>query len=347
MGVRAEHWKGCEIMKKFWIFIFCSILFISPSYAQRKNDSNMVKVENYFQTPLKAIGLIDYPPFSRYIPTVNDSLESSMVMESAFLKPINDFLGKQGITVVPENLSNSHKDLKLLILDVRSGKYNLFIGAYSNTQVYNGLQMIFPASIANPIHLITTPESSSKIKSIEDLKGLRGVVSKTEYFNDFVMRKFKEFGVTFVDTPYEGYEKIIRGEADYMLGGMYYNRMMASHYGLESFLSYSQKPLFKIPVFIAISKMTPRLSQYMEAIQAEFAKPEFANAVKQEILRIVAQERRRYEGVVPPSFVKHEIIEEPSDFINVEDDDTLMDSVGHIVEQKVKEKTVEEVLEGI
>ncbi len=319
-------------------------LGIGYSYAA-EDSTSMVSVENYFNTPLNTVGWIDYPPFSRFAYSRQSEKRSLLVMESAFLKPTIDVMSKHGVNIVPMELSDEDLDLKLLLLDVRSGKYKIFIGAYSNTQLYNGLQMIFPASISNPIHVITSADSMTHIANFDDLKNLRGVMSKTELLSDFIVRKVSDMGVEFVDTPYECYEKIILGKADYMLGGIYYNRMMASHYGLGSFLSYSQKPLFKIPIFIAISKVTPRLSQYMEVFQEEFAKPEYATAVKEEILRIVNEEEQRYEGTVPPSFVQYGTEDTKENFLEVEDN--LTNKGGRVIEQKVEEKSIDEVIEGI
>ena len=329
-------------MKNFCFFIFLLIFgFIASVSAEE--TSGMVKVENYFSTPLLTVGLVDYPPFSRYVSKRKNS--SMLDLESALLQPTIDVLKKHGINIVPQLLTADELDPKMLTLAVRSGKYHLYIGAYSNTHLYKGLQLIFPASIANPIHLITIKENTSNIKNRNELKNLRGVMSKTEQISDFIAQQIKELGVEYVDTPYEGYEKLIMGDADYMLGGLYYNRMMASHYGLGSFLAYSHQPLFKIPLFIAISKVTPRLSQYMEIFQEEFSKPDYANAVKKEILRLVTEEEKFYAGAVPPSFARHNIEDKQEEYLDVDDDVTV--NSGHIIEQQVKERSIDDVLEGI
>ena len=326
------------------IFIFSLILCLGSAPTKAENAS-MVDVENYFDTPLTTVGWSDYPPFSRFVNIKREGRKNLLELESAFLKPTIEVMKKHGINVVPEEVMDDETDLKLMLLDVRSGKYKIFIGSYSNTKLYSGLQMIFPASVANPIHVITTPENREKIQSLDDLKNLRGVISRTEHLSDFVERKVIEMGVEFVDEPYEGYERIILGKADYMLGGLYYNRMMSSHYGVSSFLAYSHKPLFKIPVFIAISKVTPRLSQYMEVFQEEFAKPEYATAVKEEILRIVSEEERQYEGTVPPSFVQYETDDTDENVLGGDED--LPGFGGHVIEHKVEEKSIDEVIEGI
>ena len=388
------------MMKYFWSFIFSLVLGVNMAYGADET-TRMVDVENYFSMPLETIGLIDYPPFSRYVRSKKIATANFFYLESAFLKPTKDALKKYKIKLTQPPLHEDDMDLKLMLLDVRSGKYKLFIGAYSNTSLYSGLKLIFPASVSNPIHIIATPESMAKIKGIDDLKNLRGVISKTEQLSDFISRKITALGTEYVDTPYEGYEKLILGKADYMLGGLYYNRMMASHYGVGSFLSYSQKPVFRIPVFFAISKVTPRLSQYMEVFQKVFSSTEYANAFKKEILRIVLKEERAYEGTVPPSFVKNEVDAEDEQLMDLgdiefvddsfgeeekkkvdvndeqfnfggeseedggieaddedeeedaeEEDEELSDEdlrrfKGHIVEEKVKEKSIDEVLEGI
>lgn len=380
-------------MKYFWGLIFSLILSINPSYAE-DNSSRMVEVENYFGAPLEAVGLLDYPPFSRYVPSKKSEESGVYNLESALLTPTIKALKKYNISVVPQQIYEEDLNTKMMLLDVRSGKYKLFVGAYSNTRLYSGLQLIFPASISNPIHIISTPESISKITSIDDLKNLRGVISKTEQLSDFIARKVDMLGIEYVDTPYEGYEKVILGKVDYMLGSLYYNRMMASHYGVGSFLSYSKKPLFNIPVFIGISKVMPRLSQYMEVFKEVFSQPEFVNAVRQEFLRAVLQEERAYEGTVPPSFVQNDVESEDEKFLELgegvdiggdfededkadnpegrgvefdyddeetedengaegeesdqyREEDDLKRFKGHIIEQEVKQKTIDEVLEGI
>ena len=326
-------------MKKFLILVLSFWLCANQAVAL-----NLVEEESYFDVPLEVTGLPDYPPFSRYI----QAEQNTAVLESAFLKPMIDVMKKYKMEIYPEKISNAETDVKMLILGVRSGKVKLFIGAYSDTQLYKGLQMIFPASISNPIHLITIPDNQGKISNVADLASLRGVASKTEYFSDFVNRKLQDLNVQFTDTPFEAYRKVILGEADYMIGSMYYNRMMLSHYGLSDFLVYSHNPIFKIPVFIAISKVTPRLSQYLNAFRAEFSKPEFSHAVKQEIIRLIEEEIAKYDGTVPPSFVPQSADDEHNIFEDEPEEENTKQPIGHIIEQEEKqEKSVDEVLEGI
>ena len=324
-------------MKKFWLIAFF-VFMITPVAGA----VNMVQVKNYLDATVKIVGIPDFPPFAYY----ENVDERTYKFHSVFLKPVLNVLKKYKINYkIPNMDSEIASSVKLLLIKAKSGEAEMFIGAYSDTKLFSGLEIVYPAAISNPIHLIGLSDIHEKIKNYGDLKNLKGIACKTEYFSDFVLRKFKELNVTLVETPYEAYETVITGKADYMLGSLYYNRIMASRYGLEDYLTYSNNPIFKIPFFISLSKVMPVMSEYKKVLQEEFAKPEFAMAVKQQILEEVNKEIEKNSGIVPPSFIpdKQELFEE-------EDTKVLENNNvnrGHIVEQKIHQKTIDDVLDGI
>lgn len=301
---------------------------------------NMVQEESYLKNNLTYIGLPDYPPFSYF-----EKHSKSVSYKSAFLKPLKDIATQYGFKLISSNYWDI-PDIHKVILDVRSGEIQMFISAYSNTKLFTGLELIYPASVSNPIHVITLPEGLEKIKTAADLKKLRGVISKTEYLSDFVLRKINDLNIKYVDTPYEAYEQLFTDEADYILGGLYYNRIMASKYGIEQYLAYSKKPLFKIPVFIALSKITPMQSLYNKAFHDEFNKNKFGNDVKREILRIVEEEISKNQGILPPAFVKKEENTVPEENM-LPVTDAPGEKGGKIIEKRVEEKSIDDVLDGI
>ncbi|MBQ8481823.1 MAG: hypothetical protein IJ532_04765 [Alphaproteobacteria bacterium] len=323
-------------MKKFWLIVLLAFLTTSQAKAV-----NMVQIQSYLNVPIRILGLPDFPPFSYY-----ERGAFSNVLHSVFLEPVLAILEKynveKNVIEVNHDLANN---VKLLLVNVKSGEAEMFIGAYSDTKLFSGLEVIYPAVVSNPIHLITLPETAEKVKNYGDLRNLRGIASKTEYFSDFVLRKFKELNITYVESPFEAYEMVITGKADYMMGSLYYNKIMASRFGVNDYLTYSKNPIFKIPFFISLSKLMPVLSEYKKVLSEEFSKPEFAMAVKKGILEEVNKEIDKNSGVVPPSFIQSV---EPQLQNNDEEDeqDENMNS-GHIVEQHIHQKTIDEVLDGI
>lgn len=332
-------------MKKFWLILLSVMLLYSSASAEE--DNKLIKKINYLQDTVQVVGLPDFPPFSYY-----ERGADGYVLKGAFIRPIMQIAKQRKIDINPIHILNSEKyAVKLLLIDVRAGTYQMFIGANSDTKLYKGLELVFPSIISNPIHIITLPDKQQNIKSFDDLKTLRGIICRSEYFSDFVLRKAKELNVTIVDTPYDAYKMLFTDQADYMLGSLYYNKIMAIRNGIENDLAFSNMPLYKTPVFIALSKVMPLLSEYLKAFKQEFSTPEFAKAVKQEIINIIDAERIKYDGVVPPSFAT----EETEDNLQIqENEDTDNDKVenknvsGHIIEEeKAPQRTIEEVLEGI
>lgn len=304
---------------------------------------NLVQKEDVLKRELIIAGLADFPPFSYY-----DKKLGVYYLRSAFIKPIKEAFSNYSFSFKQYNLKNEQfNNPKLFMIAVKSGTINIFIGAMSDTKLFSGLELIYPASVSNPVHIITTAEGADKIKSTADLKNLKGIVCTQEYLSDFVMRKIKSLNLEYVNTPYEAYEKLFTDEVDYMIGSAYFNRIMSSRYGINRYLSYSKNPIFKIPMFIAISKLTPIWEEYAKAFRQEFSKPSFGSSVKEEILRMVTEEEQKNDGIVPPAFVKH-IQEDTNDQQPEEDAEQAVDKLaGHIVEQKVEEKTFDEVLDGI
>ena len=87
------------------------------------------------------------------------------------------------------------------------------------------------------------------------------------------------------------------------------------------------------------------MSEYKKVLQEEFAKPEFAMAVKQQILDEVNKEIEKNSGIVPPSFIPEaqELFEE--DEVEVIENNDI--NHGYIVEHEIHQKTVDDVLDGI
>lgn len=323
-------------MKKFWLIALFIFLAISPAKAV-----NMVQIQSYLNVPIRILGLPDFPPFAYY-----ERTDSGYIFHSIFLKSVVKILEKYNVetTVIKVNYDLA-ENVKLLLVKAKSGDAEMFIGAYSDTKLFSGLDVVYPAVISNPIHLITLQETTEKVKNYGDLRNLKGVVSKTEYFSDFVLRKFKELNISYVESPFEAYEMVITGKADYMMGSLYYNRIMASRLGVGDYLTYSKNPIFKIPFFISLSKMMPVLSEYKKVLSEEFSKPEFAMAVKKEILEEVNKEIDKNSGVVPPSFIQKTEPQSQQEIYEEEQDEGI--SSGHIVEHQVHQKTIDEVLDGI
>lgn len=331
------RWKT---MKKILCFLFlmcalCPLKAESQSLAIRKV---------YAGGNMAYLGLPDYPPFSYY--------DDNKIYHSVFLKPLHDFAVKRHIEL--ELFIENHtqiKNLKKALFLTESCQNQLFIGAYPETKMFHKLHLLYPAVISNPIHVITLPDTNEKITSAADLQKLKGAAIKTEYFSDFVMRKIQPLNLYYAETPLEAYEKLFTGEVDYIVGGLYYNKMEASKYGIEQYLSYSKNPIFKIPIFLATCPKMPRLPAFEKAMKEEMSKPEFAESIKSIILNVVNKTLEKNSGIVPPAFAK-KVVDEPSEEeLKAQEEEKLLQKQQQ--EKELQEKKLEEeqkldnILKGI
>lgn len=326
-------------MKKIWYFLIL-LCMVAPL---KTNAQGLAIKKVYSGGNMAYLGLPDYPPFSYY---------DGRTYRSVFLKPIYNFANKRRIEleIFTDNQAQVNNLKKALFL-TESCQNQLFIGAYSETRMFNKLHLLYPAVVSNPIHIITLPETNAKISSTADLQKLKGAAIKTEYFSDFVMRKIQPLNLYYAETPLEAYEKLFTGDVDYIVGGLYYNKIEASKYGIEQYLSYSKSPIFKIPVFLATCPKMPRLTAFEKAMKEEMVKPEFAQTIKDSILNAVNKELEKNIGIVPPAFVK-KVVEEPSEEeLKAVEEEKLLQKQQQ--EKELQEKKLEEeqkldnILKGI
>ena len=283
--------------------IFYLLMLLLAIFPLKADSQSLALRYVYSGGSISYLGLPDYPPFSYY---------DEKDYHSVFLKPLYDFTNKRHIEfgLFLDN-KRTIKNLKEELLFTNICQNQLFIGAYAETKMFNKLRLLYPAVISNPLHIITLPDTNAKISSTADLQNLKGAAIKTEYFSDFVMRKIEPLDIYYAETPYDAYERLFTGDVDYIIGGLYYNKIEASKLGIEQYLSYSKKPIFTIPVFLAVCPKMPRLREFEKTMKAEMSKPEFLESIKSSILKTVNDELEKNVGIVPPSFAQ-KVIEGPT-----------------------------------
>ena len=342
-------------MKKLGMVLCLLTMLTSAAWAV-----NMVEQKVFYDSEIVAVGTPDFPPFSWYERESEKS--SNYLLKGAFVEPTIEAMKKYKFKFTAQPYDNADDiDLSELLLGVRGGKYQLMFGVYTGTKIFNGLGILFPSVVSNPIHIITLPATQEKIRTGEDLKNLRGIAYKKEFISDYGKQKIANLNITYIDSLYELYEQLFTGEADYIIGSEYYHKMVSPRFGIERYLAYSKEPLFKMPVFIAMSKLMPKYSVYEKAFADEFNKPEYSLAVKKEILRIIYEETQKNIGVVPPAFAKNAVQSE-----NAEDSDKPTEETenqesstaeapstpesyngGKIILKSTKQKSDDEILDGI
>ena len=279
-------------MKKIWLILlfFLQMLAfeaVAQSMVTTKKDTRLNIIE--------ATSFPDYFPIS-YIEQKGNYTYLHTIFEKTMEQVAK--MGNLQIEYVPK------KDYAKAVADVRRGEIDILLGMYYDTELYSGLEYVFPAVLNNPIYIMMLPQNISKVNKPEDLKNLRGLYISSEYFSDYMQNNFKNYNIQPAKTSLQAYEKLFTGEADYVAGGYYYNYAEVCRLGLKNYVSFSKTALWNMPLFIGVSKVSKNHTKMVKILNKFIAGGKFQQDINKTLKEMVYQAELKSQGVVPPMFVK-------------------------------------------
>lgn len=268
--------------------LLMALLLAAPATAQIE----YLEIQSKNQEKLKITGFPDYYPFGEFNP-INGNFDS------VFRPFIDDFAQKALYTT---EFINSRDHYDEMVREVVKGKIDIVLGAYNDTSLYKEVKLIFPAAISNPIHVVMLPSRIKEIKSLQDLQNLKGAIHKNEHFSDYVKRAFKPYHLEKVEDSYHLYGKLVTGEIDYIFTSLFFGKIEVAKLGLGSRVAFSKQSLWRMPMFIGISKASFHREYLSQKLSKAMENQATRDAILQNMLDIVAQTEEQYRGTVPPSY---------------------------------------------
>ena len=305
-----------SIMAKLTKIIFFSLFIgvflieaVSAQMVELKKEKNRVKQE------LKIAAFLDYPPFGHYAdPPYKDSFTS------IFQPVIAQYAEKQNFEV---NYVIT-KNYATLVRDVRRGEIDMLLGMYHETDMYMGLEYIFPAAVNNPIVAIMLPNRINEVKSRSALKKLQGAMSTHEHISDYVAQELKQYNIKRFDKTLDMYELLFAGKVDYIIGSRYYNMIEAMRLGVYNKVSFSKQSIWDMPLFIGISKTSPHKKFLIKTFEATMQNPETVKKIEQTLIDTINQIQQETKGVVPPSFSSDKKLPDINETAVIEQPNTMI-----------------------
>lgn len=295
--------------------IFTSITLIFAlvsnfSYAQnsffdRRSDSGVFDI--------CLTGFLDYPPFgykyySKNVETLNIIEQENYKYASLFDIIFNELSSTSNVTSIKKYKSSYQANIGL----INAGSCDIILGAYFDTKPYQQVSLIYPSLINNSVSVIMLPKTAKSIKSINELKNLKGGIFAQDYFSDFVQRQMKNYNLIKEDTSLKLFEKLFTGEIDYIFATHYFGTIEAIKLGLKDQLSFSKQAIWDMPIFLGVSKASQRRKYLEEKLTSFSNNPESRAKIEQELRRIVSEFETQYQGTVPPTYIKYAEENEPS-----------------------------------
>jgi len=240
--------------------------------------------------------------FSNYRPFGYATFDSRNIgyQHSVFSKAVSKFFPKEGYLLKYKAFTSS-KDAATA---TRQGKVDVFFGAYYASAMFEGLDFVFPAVLNNPVHLMMTPDKISQIQNLDDLKNLKGIYSQEEIFSDYMLKNFENLGVQSVSSTDDAYRMLILGDADFMLGSSYHNRICLAEKGLKGYIAFSKTPLWNMPLFFGVSKASKNSKQFSAYFKKILSNESFKEKVLQDLKQAIEEIEIQSQGVVPPMYIR-------------------------------------------
>lgn len=278
------------------IFILLISLFICSKSQAQIDFAN----KNVEKKDVIAFGYYDYPPFGKLI----DKGGRGRIYETVIGDFVTSVLSNYEYIVnyVNRNSGYKYKYNQLIEKIRRENTIDLILGMFSQTELYEGIDIVYPSIVDNPIAIIALPANAEKIKSVGDLKNFKGAVNSQELMSDYVKKEMSALPLVKADNHNKLFEMLFKGEIDYILTGYYYGSIEASNLGLKNKLVFSKQSIWNMPIFIGVGKNSP----YREPLMSILGKASGFKGVKermnQKIIEAVERADIQNRGVVPPRY---------------------------------------------
>jgi ABC-type amino acid transport substrate-binding protein len=286
-------------MKKICFLFACSLLLAAHA---SKAQQMVTAVPDGREKLITVTSFPDYFPFAEIQNPASRDMQLVTVFDSAL-----KLLSKQRAYAVS---NTAYGDYQEAVNAVRQGQTDIILGIYTMSKLYSGLEYIYPAALNNPIHVVLRRGEGTRVKSEADLKNLKGVYVRSEYFSDYMLKNFDSYNLSSLASPDEAYEQLLTGKIDYIIGSYYFNYAYAVRHGLQAYLDFSKQALWNMPLFIGVSKAGGSYRTLVNALNRLMTDSEFTSVLSQSLKQAIQQTEAESVGVVPPKYVRSESINE-------------------------------------
>lgn len=286
---------GAGAMKKFINFTIAAAVaalaaFNAESFV-RYEDKNPRKIRE-----IRITGFLDYAPFG-YVDHPDSKVKGKF--HTVYEPMIEKFKKENNLKIIYDLQRMDYEDL---IQEVRSGEIDMVLGAYHDTELYKGLELVYPSIISNPVTIFMLPNRINEITDTESIKKLKGVRSEMETYSDFVEEQLQSYDIEKVKTPYEMFERLFTKKADYILVSQYFGLWEAARLGLRGQIAVARQTIWKMPLFIGVSKISPQRKLIIQKLTHFSEKPENRQMIEDNLIRMITEFESANKGVVPPTF---------------------------------------------
>ncbi len=235
--------------------------------------------------------------------TAFDNFPISQITSKELITVFDPFLSKLGQKhKIKFQYDEAKENINAKMAKTRTGKTDLIVGIYQLTKDHQGLEIIYPSILSNPIKFITLNNSNIKIQSAEDLKALKFGFNTEEIVSDFVKQQIKNLNAQEYTSDEDLYKDLFERKIDAIISSYYRAVITTAKMGLRKKVSFSSNAIWNMPLFFGISKLFPQRKFLREILINESSLPENKTLIEENLKNIVREFEIQHQGAVPPAY---------------------------------------------
>lgn len=143
------------------------------------------------------------------------------------------------------------------ITDLRKGALDLLIGVYTPyATVGKNMIPIYPAMFSNVFTVYYMKDKAFEVTGDESLNYKKGMIRRTEnLYPLFATRMTPAMSIT-LETTESSFQKLLSGEADYLLGSPYSVEAELRRYKLQDDIVFSREKIMDAAMFMVLTRAT-------------------------------------------------------------------------------------------
>lgn len=143
------------------------------------------------------------------------------------------------------------------ITDLRKGNLDLLIGVYTPySTVSKNITPIYPAMFSNVFAVHYLKDKAFEVNGDESLNNKIGMMRRTENIYPMFRNRITPAMSISLETTESSFQKLLTGEADYLIGSPYSIEAELRRYKLHDDIIYSKNELMKASMFMVLTRAT-------------------------------------------------------------------------------------------
>lgn len=221
--------------------------------VQKKTEKRQKRsVECGYTKPMKVAGFVTNPPFGWVDVIPGDRTRPDMYFNDGFAYQLFYNMATQlGLKVENKGFTSYHAALTAL----KKGEIDVLVGSYYDKRTLGvGTSILFPSYIKNPIVVMFMMGKEKDVKSLEDLKGLKGGVRQEEMIYSLLYDSLPE-GVQMeqIAGSKEAYSRLMLGKIDYLITSLYAAESEIRRFKITDKVVLTRVPLMEPELFFVFS----------------------------------------------------------------------------------------------